>query len=366
MYFLVKIQNSDINPQFLRGDVVVGRFLSNNLVELLQRGNNNVITTILVAVPHGEAELRTCHNTIFGIGRVESAERDFLLALTNNRDFIMNTSTRTEVITSRESMYPFDDIGGIRVWVSNTTVDNPFLKNEKPVSVKPDQLVNPELKLYIDHNNISFDGIKQQLKYIPVRVSGVNGWYSEKFNKIVVLKYPIVKTNDRGSNTKYITKFLDVETKDLPGLINANSLKFCKFKVKNYVESSKIFKFTNEKKEALNKEFEAVEIVFGYIGKNNKEPINTVSLRLPNGIRRFILSDVEITYPNINGYIEPKDRSFKDNSKVKVVDDRKLDFKKDDVLTVKSVKNIGLSKKFISFKEDKNNKYYNSKKFKVI
>lgn len=208
-------------------------------------------------------------------------------------------------------------------------------------------------------------------KYIPIKYDGNSGFYDSKNKRLILFSFTRAKSPNPYKPSKIVTyvQFVPIKDEDsslILQMLDVKSLKGCKFIVRNYIDSGRIFKFTNEKKEVLNKEFEALEISLGVKSKNNEEPVNTIILRLPNGNRRFILSDVEIIYPNISGYNEKKDRVIKPNMNVKVIDDKRTIFKKNDVVKAVGIKNLG-NKKFAIFLDKNNNeKLYNTNKFKVI
>lgn len=253
-----------------------------------------------------------------------------------------------------------------------------FLKSYNP-SVNPktdetdDKIISKNLKIIFPNGAaISTNNLLEMFKYIPIRLYGNYGWYDPENKRFVIIEKLVIQNKKKPWITKINKKIvfyklsdLNINESDVVKFFHGDLLKKCQFKVKNYIDSSKIFKFTNEKKEAVGKIYEALEIVFSYQSKNVTNPINTIILKLPNGNRRFILSDVEIQYPNIKGYCETKDRVIKAGIKVKVIDDKHTIFKKNDIVIPSLIKKIGL-KSYAVFEVNNTVKLYNINKFKTI
>jgi len=293
------------------------------------------------------------HNNLITHGNYISVNRYFSTATSS----VTLTLERYNLIRSVRSVnlknYPFNDA--------------PAGKDEKAGSI----LSNNLKLLFGEDFKITVDNLLKIFKYIPVRYQGNSGFYDSKNKRLVLFNFIRLKSPNPYKPGKIITEVQFIPIKDeessiILQMLDVKSLKNCKFIVRNYIDSGRIFKFTNEKKEVLNKEFEALEISLGVKSKNSEEPVNTIILRLPNGNRRFILSDIEIVYPNINGYNEKKDRVIKPNMNVKVIDDKHTIFKKNDVVKAVGVKNLGTKKFAIFLDKNNNEKLYNINKFKVI
>jgi hypothetical protein len=158
---------------------------------------------------------------------------------------------------------------------------------------------------------------------------------------------------------------------------------FAKVKIINYEESSKLFKFTNYKKQMfaasnpteedlkLNKELKPVlyditnvecshECKADGVARN----IITVYNREIDKSLKFVLDDVEIVYPNIDNFIKsynkPKDRSIKIGDLVKLKNNRGVNrnVKLNENYIYKANKNTGY-KKYATLVDQKNKLTFN-------
>lgn len=265
--------------------------------------------------------------------------------------------------------YRFDDVR--RIPSEHYGVFKKDLKVGK-TKKNDNRIISENLKLVIP-NDEYIKNIINVFEYLPIKINGNYGWYDKKNNRIVTIIKESVKNKIRPwivsikNNIKiYKPEEIGLSEKDIIQYFHGHNLKICEFQVINYIDSGKIFKFTNEKKEVVGKKFEALQIDLDFKSKNSDVPINTIVLKLPTGNRRFVLSDVKIIYPNINGYCESKDRTIKPGVKVKVINDKHTIFKKNELVVVNDVKKVG-SKKYAVFAINENTvKLYNINKFKTI
>lgn len=135
-------------------------------------------------------------------------------------------------------------------------------------------------------------------------------------------------------------------------------LEFCQFKVINYIESAKLFKFTEAKKKLVGKIVNIENIELNAEVKSSTEKHDTLFVLTEEGKRlRFLLSDIEIIYPNINGYNIPKDRSIKEGEIVRIKDDRRISIKRNEQVKVLKVKTVG-NKKYAQIESRTKQKLY--------
>lgn len=350
-----------------------------NIVEILETGppgSRALISTLSAAFPETGIHpfrmmIAQSQITIFLYGPNFSFDRELI----NQNGGIRNITSNGNEISVNIALRTFDlnSIRNIRAEDYRHFLVNPNLvgtRNENKVS----ESVNNNLKVVFSSNEkLNSTELLRIFKYVPVIISGCPGWYDPSNKRVVAKIKEVTKNPIRPwvvDSSKYKIKFwsldsLGITEQEIWKIFHHASLRTCKFKVKDYVESGKIFKFTNEKKEALNKEFEALDITIGFESKNSDKQLDTIILKLPTGNRRFVLSDVEIIYPNIKGYSETKDRTIKAGSKIRVVDDKHTIFKRNDIVVPTAIKKIG-SKNYALFEVSSGVKAYNINKFKTI
>lgn len=141
--------------------------------------------------------------------------------------------------------------------------------------------------------------------------------------------------------------------------------KDCKFLVKDYGNSSKLFKFTQLKKSLVGKTLLGTEIELEAKVKNSEEVHQTIKLILEDGRKsRFLLSDVEIIYPNLASFNPPKDRELKIGATARLVDNRKTGIPKHSSVKVIDIKKVG-NKKYAIVDHKGQKVYTNYKSLKV-
>jgi len=182
------------------------------------------------------------------------------------------------------------------------------------------------------------------LEYIPIRSSWTRGFYVKKDDG----KHYLVGLEEQSSSTedkKRLFGILLPEGFDPMGAIDATAItKYCKFIVKDYVKSSRLFKFTDLKKSLVGKTLNGCEIEFDSKIKSTDEKFATVKLIIDeenDKKTRFLLSDLQIVYPNIKGFNPPKDRTLRVGVNAKISDNRKLQIPRNEQVKVVSIKKIG-------------------------
>jgi hypothetical protein len=365
-------------PPIIRNQVVKidfpnqGRVTNDSLVEGIVLGDDSRFVIRMRDLLIYHTDLNACNfDERFFEHRLSTAERSSFLN-TSQFNLRLNFGNR-----------PLDSIATITMHRSSRNTINPSDSNadysynspdEEP-STESNKIISNNLKLLVDPRGfeLTTKNLLNVFKYIPVSISSVtHGWYDHDNQRIVY--YEPVKVDPNTMRYPWRNrcgKSLEIKTKEVhenyvPGLLSVFKLRNCSFIVKNYIDSGKLFKFTNEKKEAVGKQFEALEIHLGSTIKNSTEPVNTIILKLPTGNRRFVLSDVQIIYPNVKGFNESKDRTIKVGQNIKVIDDKHTIFKKNDIVKASDIVRIG-QKQYLVFKRpDEKEKVYNIKKFKVI
>lgn len=180
--------------------------------------------------------------------------------------------------------------------------------------------------------DVNKDHIKL-FKYLPVKSLGIKGFYAN--NYIISVK----------SDGKIVYKKSEIKNPESYFCLNTIEEQ-CKFKVKGYIDSSKLFKFTELKKSLVGLIFKGEELSLNAIIKQDENgKYNTIKLVLEDGRKtRFLLSDLEIIYPNISGFNPPKDRVIHNGAIVKVADNRRLCIPKDVKVKVLDIKTVGNKK----------------------
>jgi len=193
-------------------------------------------------------------------------------------------------------------------------------------------------------NVFTYDELVSLFKYIPMIFNGVSGFYNpatELFmGKTIFIRKGVEKSKLHSSS---FTKELETLEGTIPYNFSFDVLKeFCKFKVKSYEQSSNLFSFGKIKKESLGKIVEITKAEFNATVKKSDKLEQTVYVKIDSTSYRFLLSDIEIIYPNVNGWTAPKDRRIVKNSKVRIVNNKHMSgIKKNDVVIVKEIKHIG-------------------------
>lgn len=214
--------------------------------------------------------------------------------------------------------------------------------------------VNESSKKDEINKNITDELLISLFKYIPIKYHYYNAFYDTKTNKIVYWD---------GGKVKVIFKKLD----NIAELFSIFVLsKYCKFKVKSYEKSAKLFQNTNFKKCLVGNSYTVEKISLQTEVKRSKDLQNTLYVVTQGGKSRFLLEDIEIIYPNISGYNIAKDRTISKGSTVRVINDKHMSYiKKNDIVKVESIRKVG-DKKYAAIKVNNNIVYERLNKFKKI
>jgi hypothetical protein len=140
----------------------------------------------------------------------------------------------------------------------------------------------------------------------------------------------------------------------------------CKFKIKDYIKSAKLFFNTESKKTMVDQTVDISNVEFQSVCKRSDQLENTVYIKFDNRSLRFSLDDIEILYPNIKGLSPKKDRTVKVGSEMRLIRNKELNnINIDTIVKVKGIKTIG-HKTCIGF--DHNNKHIldRIKNFKLV
>ena len=208
----------------------------------------------------------------------------------------------------------------------------------------------------INKDKMTNEKLKSIFKYIPIRYDYNDGFYDYKNNKIVLF-YSNGKTNVLSvpRNINILDYFSETPL-----------IKICKFKVKDYRKSSELFKFGGIKKELVGKEVSISQLELEVKVKRSDNLENTLYINHSDRRYRFVLEDIEIIYPNINGYHLKKDRKIRPGNKVRVINDRHMNnVKRNDIIKVTEIKKIG-NKQYVGFEKENKIIYHRVNKFKKI
>jgi len=142
-----------------------------------------------------------------------------------------------------------------------------------------------------------------------------------------------------GGRYQFLIKDMDISPSRI-GNANTHHDILCKYYIKSSEASAKAFGFTKEKLEMVNmdlsdkKHIESYEFDMGY--KSKKVGIVDTIVITRNGKNyRFLLSDIYVILPSIDGIKERVDKKpIKEGSTVKIIDDRKLGLKKNQEVKV--------------------------------
>lgn len=148
-------------------------------------------------------------------------------------------------------------------------------------------------------------------KYIPLKIGGNFVLLDLKSKKAFYPKiggrqdFKIVHDVDESTYLKYY----------YPEIIN----QLCKFRVRDYKTSAKLFGLAAKKSQMVGKMVDVHTIEFDATVAKSEIPVNTIYVTYEGGNLRMCLDDIEIIYPNINGYNPRKDkRLVKRNSRGKL------------------------------------------------
>lgn len=246
--------------------------------------------------------------------------------------------------------------------VNNSVIPETSLEEEDPSRLEKYKKVN------MSNININKDYLKQIFKYIPIEYRGQYGFYNPNINKVIIFKF-----NTATDKYDYLFINVDIE-KALEHISYDCLLTLCKFKVINYRDSAKMFSYGVDKKKLVGNLVEVSKLELQSTVKRSDKLEDTIYVKAESKNLRFLLSDIQIIYPNLNGIYPKKDKIIKIGSVVKVVKDSKLPFKKNDNLVVSNIKKLGSdgnnnnrTKVYLGFKknnDDNNIVYSDSRKFK--
>lgn len=233
-------------------------------------------------------------------------------------------------------------------------------------------------------SNITFENLAALFKYIPIKYKNLLGFY---YKGNMILKTTSYKKEPRYDlkrgkykNPILVEKieFIPMAESDVLKYYSEETIKaFCKVKIVDYVKSSKLFKYSGEKKELLNKTlelagnkqrltFEILDIKLKDKLKTNDELQNTISIDGKTRKLRFVMEEVEIIYPNINGWAPTKDKTIKEGSTVKIKNNRHCrNVPKNQSVTIVTIKSVG-NKVYAGFSHENKLIYNNIKNFKVL
>jgi hypothetical protein len=204
--------------------------------------------------------------------------------------------------------------------VNNTPFYDTSIKKSVPF---PDffgdkRVANPKI---IDTETIK--EIKLKFKYIPISISEKQGFidiqnnciYNKEWrynSKIEKLYY--TKSNIKNNIDDIIKKHFDINS------LNNN----CSIFVKDYIKSSKLFQLKEKKRVLVGKRVSIVDLslLLNVKRSENKESIIRIKVNGEDNSTRFHIDDLDIVYPNFNGYLTPKDRTIKIGSNVTLVNDK--------------------------------------------
>lgn len=154
--------------------------------------------------------------------------------------------------------------------------------------------------------------------------------------------------------------------------INSRIKILCFVKIKDYKVSSEIFGYSKLKKNMYEsgQYFKIENILLDHTCKKDSIVRNIIEIKLNNRNYKFDIEDIEFILPSfdniVKGYNKPKDRVIKPGVRVKVIDNRKTRFNKNEILTVDSVQTLNKGKVYATVKGDDKKGIINSKKIKVI
>lgn len=192
---------------------------------------------------------------------------------------------------------------------------------------------------------ITNDLLNKLFKYIPCRYKSTDGFiYNNKM---------LFRVSEEQKNGKLLSV---IRQRELPENVNyvdyfsvASLLKNCKFILRDYVKSSKLFKYSAEKKSVLNQELEVVKIELQVKLKNKEQLENVITAKINGKELRCSLDDVEIVYPNVNGWTVRKDRKIFIASEVLIKNNKNLrSIPKNTSLVVANIKKVG-TKEYAGF-----------------
>ncbi len=218
-------------------------------------------------------------------------------------------------------------------------------------------------------------------KYIPISLDGKYGFYDDSrklfiFPKITDGNYIIQKLEIISVN---------IPDEDIKHYYNPSSIeKLCKFRIKDYKNSGKLFRYSDQKAQLVGKILPVHTIEFDVKHGKEERIVNTLYVDSEFGNLRMLWEDMEILYPNIKGYKAKLNKALvnvnrggeiisinvKEGEKLKIRNDKGCkNAQLNDIITIKKIKTVG-NTVFIGFigkfNTTKELDYVNIKQFKKL
>jgi hypothetical protein len=255
----------------------------------------------------------------------------------------------------------------------------PSNSTSQPV-VKNEEKYNKELSKSI--NKMIHDEIDKAFEFKNKIIDSKDLSYTVRFGKLVIYRLN-KKTNKsiglfKANNDYKLEKIPDVSTYRAYniGIPERTILKtICNVKIKSFQESADLFGYkpTKEFMMKSGQQFEISNMILDYTCKKDGVVRNVIEVIFKDKALKFLPEDLKFVYPDLEllrrGYTEPLDRKIKKGSKVKVVDDRRIPFKKNTKLKVNTVITVGHSsfgRKYCSVLNDYKEYLIPIKKLKVV
>ncbi len=343
------------------GDTV----LINRYIQPLGLRKNTICVLADNMSPNSNGSIRWVCETLFPIrdrGRVNIILQGDLQYLSYTKEELLND--RVLVISEREDQ--------LELQLNDNYRDLPNNKSQSK-----------------DNLNLSFEQLKKIFKYIPIIKNGIKGFYNEEIKCGVFAE--ATKSNHinpyilKGTGLYYdspkpvkevVNKLKYNFIPMTPEMVtkcfsSASLLENCKFKVRDWANSAKFFAYGEYKKGLVGKFVEASKLELQVKVKRSEELQDTIYIQGEDRNTRFLLSDVDIMYPNIKGLYPKKKKVVNPGVQVRLVNDNKINYaKKNDVLIVQDMKVVGRNnrpnrdKVFLGFKVKDKIIYEDSRKFK--
>lgn len=266
-------------------------------------------------------------------------------------------NTTTNYISSVTTYQGFTGNYGSPVYFDSKTRSVKLKKEEEIVKKK---LIITELNK--DNVNV--------FKYPPIYLNGLYGFYDKEKDNFV---FPGLKTEDdyEIQKLKIIPRSSITTGTDISKFLCFSSISmFCKFRIKDYKLSSRLFSFASKKAQLVGKIVDVHSIELGVKCDKSEELVNTLYVNTKEfGNLMFVLDDIDIIYPNIKGYNIKKNKSLftsnklgeirnvqvKEGDELKIANPKGIKYAEHrDVIIIKKIKTIG-NNIYIGFK-GKNNK----------
>lgn len=218
------------------------------------------------------------------------------------------------------------------------------------ITVGGTQIVFPRSRDIVKDFLLSMELMNSKLKhaglfkYYPVFIKGTQGFLIDHYIVFQDADTKCIKNIALDKKANY-NNFFDART--ITGQ--------CKFKVKDYIESAKLFKFTELKKSLVGSVLNGCDLELDSVIKASETTYNTVKIICPDGRKsRFLLSDLDIIYPNISSFNPPKNRTVRVGSIAKISDDRRICIPKNTEVKVVDIKRVGNKQYALVSYNDKN------------